>query len=360
MYRCHDCQTSMELRKSSNATLWRCARCEHVAGTIANWSETGVTMDLLRDIIESSRGIRDTGRSCPTCATSMTPVVTADLRVEVCKACRVVVAPDGSAMIPKTLSAERTQKDIEAQRELSLAYSQLQMTERTPELGDEPEVFDESGLLLDAIPWFTGALIIGGWLGLDVSGQGLEVHTWAFFPETPWRQGGLPILLHPLLHARVELLLLYTVALGWIGHQLEYRVARRELALLAGSTAVVSGLLLILFSAQGALIGLGGVCTALVTLHSKVAPHPYVTFKNYNMHTSESALRTFVSPLVKMPLFLAYMIVLCPLMIGPIAHSFSASADPNTSSILTLITPHIVGIVLASLWLRRLPEEEWD
>ena len=55
----------------------------------------------------------------------------------------------------------------------------------TPELGEDPEILDESGLTLDAIPWFTGALIIGAWLGFDHSGQGPEIRTWAFDPEIP-------------------------------------------------------------------------------------------------------------------------------------------------------------------------------
>ena len=350
----------MELRKRANATLWCCSRCERMGATIANWSEAGVEMGLLKDVIESSRGVRDLGCGCPICATPMAPVAFADLSLDVCKACRVISAPKGSALIPEGVSGARTTRDLEAQRELSVAVSQLQFTERTPEFGEDPEILDESGLTLDAIPWFTGALIIGAWLGFDHSGQGPEIRAWAFDPESPFRRVGLPLLLYPLLNARIELMLLYTLMLARIGHQLEYRVPRRELAMLAGSTAVASGLFLTLFSVQGALIGLGGVCTAMVTLHSWVTPHPYLTFKNISHHRYGGGLRVFASPLVKAPLFMIYTVYLFVLLIGHIVYTILTPDDPNAPSVLLLTIPHLVGVAMASLWLRRLSEYDLE
>ena len=131
-----------------------------------------------------------------------------------------------------------------------------------------------------------------------------------------------------------------------------------SLMILSGSTSIASAIITTLLSAQGLLMGLGGVCTAFVALHGMVVPHAYLTFKNHSLSRYGGSLRVFASPMVKAPIFLAYAVISVMVLVrSPDAVTLMRGDQSEHAGLLILITPHIVGVILAWYWRRRLPDQ---
>ena len=355
MYRCQTCPARMELRKRKEGVLWVCPRCQKVAATVAAWERAQAHTQKLNQLIQASRGVRATAAPCPVCKKSMTPVKASNHDAEFCKPCRILMLENWRVLIPEATlekgAPQATAQDKEMQNKAVLAVVKMKINQES----------SEREVTIKSITWGT-YIIIGGSLLVFLSQlNGSDILSWRLFAASPFQHMGIPIIIHPLLHIDLIAMLFFIAVLWKIGREVEDVVGTLNIMAFKILIALFSATFAGIFFSKGALMGMGGVCTGMVLLHSLVFPNRRSRLDNRSEITIEGHRGRAFGPagkILKIPFMAIYILGYTIISFGrfDVSLLLIGTSDSQLISGVNVI-PHIVGVIMAIVWFSRLPSD---